>query len=324
MAVVAPPPIKHHDFVGLVRNRTHTAAGRGLPLLIWTDSIDRGQQTDANHHRDFFSLYIVQRGRGTHVIDGYAFGVARGDVYAMAPGMTHHFEDCHDMVTDTFHFSPTVFDAEALDALSDTPGFHALFVDEQTIRKAKVPSVGGRWLHLTPPAHSLIIAAVEELRAEWERGDATGTLLARGLFFRLLVQLARAYVSTSPTPPTEVGAETVNSYTQEATVATALRLMEERFADSVRVEEIARAVFLSPDRFTEVFSRSVGRTPRDYLRYLRVEKAKALLRVGEMSMTEIAHASGFGDPAYFARAFRTAVGSSPSHWKKLQSPKAAI
>lgn len=325
MTAVARPSVKYHDFGSLVHSWRHTAAGQGLPLLIWTDSINGGQQSSANHHDDFFSLYIVQRGRGTHVIEGYAFGVARGDVYAMAPGMTHHFEDCHDMMTDTFHFSPTLFDAQTLDALSETPGFHALFVGEQTIRKERVPTLGGRWLHLTPPAHAQIVTAVEELRTEWERGDATGTLLARGLFFRLLVLLARAYVSASPTPQSRGASEPISSaYTQEATVAAALRIMEERFGESLRVEEIARAVFLSPDRFTEVFAKSVGRTPRDYLRYLRVEKAKALLRTGDLSMTEIAQESGFGDPAYFARAFRAAVGSSPSDWKKLQSAKPAI
>lgn len=282
--------------------------------------MNSSQPARANHHNDFYSLYIVQRGRGTHFIDGYAFGVARGDVYAMAPGMTHHFEDCHEMTTDTFHFSPALFDTEALDALSATPGFHALFIGGRNVGAEKVQPLGGRWLHLTPPAHAQIATAVEELRIEWARGDATGAILARGLFLRLLVHLARAYVSASPTPSTGVP----YSYTQEATVSAALRIMEERFAESLRVEEIARAVFLSPDRFTEVFSESVGRTPRDYLRYLRVEKAKALLRTGDLSMTGVAQESGFGDPAYFARAFRTAVGASPSDWKKQQSGKAAI
>lgn len=327
MPAVAPL-IEYHDFENMVNKRRGSAAQRGLPLLIWNDTIGTGQQTNANHHNDFFSLYIVQRGRGTHVIDGHAFGVARGDVYAMAPGMTHHFEDCHDMVTDTFHFSPTLFDSQTLDALSETPGFHALFVGEQAIRKEKVPTLGGRWLHLTPAAHSQILSAVDELRTEWARGDATGTLLARGLFFRLLVQLARAFADAPPTPSNRqngvIGDSLTSAYSQEATVASALHIMEARFAESIRVEEIARAVFLSPDRFTEVFAQSVGRTPRDYLRYLRVEKAKALLRAGDLSMTEIAQESGFGDPAYFARAFRTAVGHSPSDWKRLQSAKATI
>ncbi len=320
MNAAPPPPVKRHNFADLVASRRHTAAGRGLPLLIWTDTINKGQQEFANYHNDFYSLYIVQRGRGTHVIDGHSFGVARGDVYAMVPGMTHYFEGCHDMVTDTFHFSPSVFDAQTLDVLGESPGFHALFVGDTALRSANIPTPGGRWLHLSPAAHHQVGSAIDELRQEWDRGDATGTLLARGLFFRLLVLLSRTFIAALP----DTSNWSPSTYTQEATVSAALRIMEERFTDTVRVEEVARAVFLSPDRFTEVFAQSVGRTPRDYLRYLRVEKAKALLRSGELSMTQIARYSGFGDPAYFARAFKATVGTSPSDWKKRQSAKAAI
>ena len=315
MNAVAPPVILRHNFNDLTYPRKNTAAGQGLPLVMWTDVIDRGHQDSANHHHDFYSLYVVRRGRGTHVIDGQAFGVARGDVYAMAPGMTHYFVDCHDMVTDTFHFSPSLFDAETLDALSETDGFHALFVAEPASRADKAQTPGGRWLHLIPAAHHQVSASIEELRAEWERGDKTGALLARGLFFRLLVTLARAYAALYPVPETTMPNRSREA--QEPTIAAALRFMEDRFTQTVRVDEIARAVFLSPDRFTEVFAQSMGRTPRDYLRYLRVERAKALLQSGTATMTEVAQDSGFGDPAYFARAFRSATGVSPTEWKKL-------
>ena len=307
------PRVVRHDFADLACPRQHTAAGRGVPLVMWTDTIDGAEQLQRNHHSDFCSLYVVKRGRGTHVIDGQAFGVARGDVYAMAPGMTHYFADCHDLQTDTFHFAPALFDDEIRAALGTLPGFHALFVGASVPNPAQDAPLGGRWLHLTPPAHADVCVAVDELRAEWTRGDATGTLLCRGLFFRLLVKLARAY---SPVA--------AHNGAQEATVAAALRFMEARFAEPLRVEEVARAVFLSPDRFTEVFAQGMGRTPRDYLRYLRVEKAKALLSAGHLSITGVAQQSGFGDPAYFARAFRAATDTSPSEWRKRYGVGGAV
>ena len=45
-------------------------------------------------HRDFMSVYIVRQGRGTHLIDGAPYGVARGDVYVMGAGMAHSFSGC--------------------------------------------------------------------------------------------------------------------------------------------------------------------------------------------------------------------------------------
>lgn len=308
-----PGPVLRHWFADLMRNRGMSVASRGLPLVMWSDRMDHGIGPQVNHHRDFYSLYIVRRGRGTHVIDGREFAIARGDVYAMVPGMTHYFVQCHELVTDTFHFSPALFDEKTQEALNEMPGFHALFVTEAAARSEKVPTLGGRWLHLTPSAYAQVSDAVEELRTEWESGTACGALLTRGLFFRLMVRLAREYAAP------ERKAE-VSGNGHDATVAAALRYMEERFTETVRIEEVARTVFLSPDRFTEVFAQAMGRTPRDYLRYLRLERAKALLRAsGDATMTEIAQQSGFGDPAYFTRVFRAAVGCPPSEWKRQQS-----
>ncbi len=318
MSAVSPLPVNDHRFARLASRLPNTAAGRGLPLLIWSDAVSKDLEMTANYHDDFYSLYIVRQGRGTHVIEGEVFGVARGDVYVMVPGMTHHFRGCHSLVTDTFHFHPAIFDCSMRDVLNETPGFRSLFIEQPLARGGDAATPCGRWLHLSPPAQAQARAAVTELRAEWERGDATGMILARGLFFRLLVHLARCHVAS--TPPDFNPAP----FAGEETVAAALAFMEERFTEPLRVEEIARAVFLSPDRFTEVFAQGVGRTPSDYLRYLRVEKAKELLMGGDDSMTRVALSSGFGDPAYFARAFRAAVGTSPSGWRKAYRAQAAI
>jgi len=319
VAPISPLPIVRHWFAELMRSRARNVSHPDVPLLMWQDTIDHGAQSIANHHRDFYSVYIVRRGRGIHVIDGRAFSVARGDVYAMVPGMTHHFMDCHDMVTDTLHFSPDLFDTATLDALNETPGFHALFVAEPAARSEKIPTLGGRWLHLTPSAHTVMTDAVEELREEWERGGACGALLTRGLFFRLLVKLAREYAAYENGTPRQIAANRPYGG-HEATVVAAVRYMEERFTEAVRIEEVARTVFLSPDRFTEVFAQAMGRTPRDYLRYLRMERAKELLlNGGNVTMTEVAQNSGFGDPAYFTRVFRATVGCPPSEWKRKQA-----
>src|SRR4051812_23697300 len=94
-----------------------------LPLVVMFDVVTGDDGWAAHRHNDFFSLYLVQRGRGTHVIDGVSYGIARGDVYAMGIGMAHYYADCEDLITDTLHFAPSIFDAATLDVLADTPGF---------------------------------------------------------------------------------------------------------------------------------------------------------------------------------------------------------
>ncbi len=286
-------------------------AARTVPLVIREDAIDDGLLDVPHCHIDFFALYLVRQGRGTHIIDGIPYGVARGDVYAMGLGATHTYSQCEALVLDALYFAPGVFDPPTLDALAETPGFQSLFV-APSLRQASANGEGSRWLHLTPDAYETVAEMVAELRREWSSDLPVGPLLTRGLFLRLLVHLARRHAES------RLGAERPApvSLTQEATVAAAVRLMDERFAEPLRIEQVAASVFLSPDRFTEVFAQTMGRTPRDYLRHLRVERAKALLTSTDASVSEVGQQAGFDEAAYFTRVFRAATGMTPREYRR--------
>lgn len=304
------PAPRAANFAALAAGRPGTAAAH-LPLVIWRDVLTTPSSQGAFRHTDFFSLYFVRHGRGIHVIDGIPYSVARGDVYAMGLGMTHYFCDCEDLATDTLHFAPSFFDAATLDALASTPGFQSLFVHEPLRRAGS--GAGGRWLHLTPDAYAEISAMLADLRTEWEAGTPDGILLTRGLFLRLLVTLARRYAETrdssfrSPSPAVSP---------HDATVAAAVAYLDEHFAEPLRIEQVAATVFLSPDHFTKVFAAVMGRTPSDYLRHVRLERAKALLRTSDAPVSEIAEMCGFSESAYFIRAFRAATGVTPHAYRR--------
>ncbi len=301
-----PPQTLHvARFAELAASRPGTAAAH-LPLVIWRDVLTGDNIGAAYRHEDFFSLYFVRHGRGTHMIDGVPYSVARGDVYAMSVGMTHSFCDCDGLATDTLHFAPHFFDAPTLDALAATPGFEPLFVHEP-LRRA---SGGGRRLHLTPEAYADMAAMLAELQREWQAGTPSGTLLTHGLFLRLLVALARRYAEwpEQVTPPA--------ASAHEATVAAAVAYLDERFAEPIRIEQVAGTVFLSPDHFTRVFAAVMGRTPSDYLRHLRLERARVLLQATDAPVSEIAEQCGFRETAYFIRAFRAATGLTPHAFRR--------
>ena len=324
--------MRHFDFTDLTPRWQQTAAAR-LPIVLWQDVVAAPERQATYVHRDFCSLYVVRRGRGTHVIEGVRYGIARGDVYVMGAGMSHHFEGCDRLVTDTFHFQPTLFDRETRDALAATPGFHSLFVRDTPPGTEDGPQEGisppeagrERWLHLTPTQHDTVAATLRELQTEWSASVCDlSVLLTRALFLRLLVHLSRfraesrspaASLSqrhTSAPPPGFAGG-------QEETVAIAVRYMEEHFAERLRIERLAAMVFLSPDRFTGVFAAVMGRTPRDYLHHLRIEHAKMLLATTMEPIGRVAQAAGFAEPAYFTRVVRAATGLSPTTYRRAHS-----
>jgi len=87
------------------------------------------------------------------------------------------------------------------------------------------------------------------------------------------------------------------------------------------VGEIAREACLSPFHFHRLFSAYTGETPHRYLRRLRLERARAMLRTGTASVTEVATWCGFESATSFSTAFRREFGCSPTsvhHDKKKQ------
>jgi AraC-like DNA-binding protein len=87
---------------------------------------------------------------------------------------------------------------------------------------------------------------------------------------------------------------------------------------SVRIADIAAECRLSPGHFATSFKRSTGTSPTAWLARQRIDHARALLRHGDLSLSEVAAATGFTDQSHFTRAFSRLVGISPGAWRRQQ------
>ena len=81
------------------------------------------------------------------------------------------------------------------------------------------------------------------------------------------------------------------------------------------VNILAEAVFLSVSQLSRKLKTITGKTPADFIRGLRFEKAIQLLREGA-SVAETSWAVGFDDPVYFSKVFKKHFGFPPSSVKK--------
>jgi AraC family L-rhamnose operon regulatory protein RhaS len=278
-------------------------------LIVFHQRYDGGGDTGGHHHEDFYALYVVQGGRGVHVINDHPYQIARGDVYITPPGTTHRYRDYHELRAEAFCFQADYFGEEELQALRSLPGFWSLLVSPNVEETARLRDYH---LHLSPERHSEVEAMIEELNRERGANANVSRALVRGLFFRLLVFLARQHAQQR----TALRHTSTRTARQQAhNVAQVLQFCDEHFCESLSVPQLAAMMFLSPGRFSEVFTREVGMPPATYLRRLRLERAQTLLRTTSLSATEIAHRSGFSDLAQLSRAFRAVFGTTPSAYR---------
>lgn len=92
-------------------------------------------------------------------------------------------------------------------------------------------------------------------------------------------------------------------------------LMDREYASPLDVAAIARASYMSPAHFSRQFRRAYGETPYAYLMTRRIERAKSLLRRGDMSVTDVCMAVGCTSLGSFSARFTQLVGMTPTAYR---------
>ncbi|MFD5714744.1 helix-turn-helix transcriptional regulator [Streptomyces pharetrae] len=91
--------------------------------------------------------------------------------------------------------------------------------------------------------------------------------------------------------------------------------MDRDYAEPLDVPALARAAHMSAGHFSRSFRAAFGETPYSYLMTRRIERAKALLRRGDLSVTEVCFAVGCTSLGSFSVRFTELVGESPSAYR---------
>ena len=88
--------------------------------------------------------------------------------------------------------------------------------------------------------------------------------------------------------------------------------MDREYASPLDVPELARTALMSTAHFSRQFREAYGETPYSYLMTRRIERATALLRRGDMSVTEACFAVGCTSLGSFSARFTQVLGETPS------------
>ena len=92
--------------------------------------------------------------------------------------------------------------------------------------------------------------------------------------------------------------------------------MDREYARPLDVEALARTALMSSGHFSRSFREAYGETPYSYLMTRRIERAMALLRSGDLSVTDICFEVGCSSLGTFTTRFTELVGVPPSVYRR--------
>ncbi len=134
------------------------------------------------------------------------------------------------------------------------------------------------------------------------RGQTTANAAARFVYHDRLRLPGEEQISRSREP---LGISVPNSLHE------AIRCMERNLEEPLTIPEVARQAGLSQRQLERLFHQYVRRTPLEYYRDIRLDRARGLVTQTRMKIRDIGIASGFASPEHFSRSYSNRFGVSP-------------
>jgi LacI family transcriptional regulator len=104
--------------------------------------------------------------------------------------------------------------------------------------------------------------------------------------------------------------------TEDRELAEAIRLIRERACEGLRLKDFGRMTTLSRRTLERRVRALLGRSPKDEITRVQLERAKALLAETDLSVVAIAERCGFSQPKYFSQVFHAKVGTPPASYRR--------
>ncbi len=245
------------------------------------------KQSFPRHTHDLYAIGVIERGALGFYYRGENVLASQGQINLCIPGEVHTGQPAADdgWTYRMFYFEPTLLQRIASEVAGrprDIPFFRTGVVDD--------PELAGR---------------IRLLHVLMEQQDTP--LLAQET--ALLWTLGQMVVRHADDPPV------LRKMQREKTaVLHTKQFISTHYTQNFSIEDLAKAIHLSPYHIIHVFREETGVPPHAYLRQVRIRKAKELLAAG-MPIADVAHNVGFTDQSHLNRWFKRLWGITPGQYR---------
>lgn len=267
----------------------------------------------AAHRHDFLEMAFMIKGYGQHEDGQGCMPLLSGDVWIIPPGQWHAYPFIED---DVYIFNLLLsqdFLMAYKQVLLSTHSVNTpiLYSPVASVNRGDglVP-MPAHSIRLSPQGrgviHTLLMTLAEEVRRPGGAGYA-------GICTGLVLQIIGMIDRYSEPPISAPGDTRGTRHIPE--LLSALRCIEERYAEPLTLEEIARHSNYAPTYLVRKFRHHLGASPIEYLFQVRLQHACTRLKTTNLSVSAIASEVGFSDSRYFATRFRRSLGVTPSEFR---------
>ena len=231
------------------------------------------------HTHEFYQLVCIAAGQGWIAVGDERYVAKEGDVFLLLPEVAHNIYVLPGEAMTTYELK---FDA--------------------------APPLAGRLVGVPPR----ILGGIERVRALLSFAAEEGQ--GRRPYDRELIALAvegALYFLLRGNPPASPETVVTELESEAPTLFRVRAFLDSHLDANVTLDSLAEQFSLSREHLCRRFSVAFGLSPIRYLNARRHERACALLSGTDMTVTEIAAATGYSNVHYFSRAFRTAEGVTP-------------
>ena len=156
----------------------------------------------------------------------------------------------------------------------------------------------------------IVTHVANEITREAMHHSIGGPLYVEALAVQLAVHLLREYASCVCKEP--AGSASLS----QKQLAQLEEFIDAHLHDAITLEDMARLLGIGVWTFNRYLRRTLGYSGYAFVVEKRIERAKQLLRRGDLALKEIAACCGFSDQAHMTRMFRAKLGVTPGQFRK--------
>jgi AraC-like DNA-binding protein len=266
-----------------IRNENH---------LISHDKVVNIRKISGLHIHTNHELYYLIDGKTKYFVDDEVYVLEKGDLIFI-PSNTLHNSDSED----------TLYNERIVLAVPDdifNNGFLSLLDNFKN----------NKLIHIPHENLYIVEKLLNKIEKEYKKNKEYKDILIRTYTLELLTLICRHRKNTI-----DVSSSANKMITQVSDY------IRSNFNANITLGELSRIFSISESYLSRSFKKEIGIGIGEYITYLRITNAESLLVETNLSLTEIAHRSGFNDSNYFSAVFKRFTDHSPYKYRKMYSKK---